>query len=366
MLLENLSRTTVREPRTAGRARVEELLVEILAASGKEALNRLRDDARSLAPALRKDAEFAELARVVAALSGTRATGALRTKAGRLAARGTPVDKERLQRLELLAGELRRAVLPQPEDVAADGLAKRNFAFVESYFSNFVEGTRFSIEEAEGIAFRDRLVEARPKDSHDIVGVFKLALNTPTRDTIPAPGAAFVAGLQRRHAQMLARRPEASPGKLKLQPNFAGTTAFVEPALVRGTLMEGSTLALSVPEGLARAIFYGFLISEVHPFGDGNGRLSRLMLNAELSRRGLCRVIIPTLFHPQYVDCQRALSRKDHAAPFVGAIAKMAKWTTTFDYADYNALLAQLRKANAFEESPARYKLYDANGARVA
>ena len=366
MVLENLSRTTERERRTAGRKRVEELLVDVLAASGEESLNRLRDDARALAPALGKEAEFAALDRIVAALLGTHSKGELRTKAGQLVAQGTPVDRERLQRVELLAGELRRAVLPKLRDVAADGLAKRNFAFFESYFSNFVEGTKFSVEEAEGIALQNRLVEAPPKDSHDIVGVFKLALDSPTRDTVPAPGAAFVEGLRQRHAQMLDRRPEVSPGKFKLQPNFAGTTAFVAPAMVRGTLMEGSTLALSVPEGLARAIYYGFLISDVHPFTDGNGRLSRLMLNAELSRLGLCRVIIPTLFHPQYVDCLRALTRSDSAGPFVKAIAKMATWTTTFAYADYNVLLSQLRKANAFEESPAQCKLYDASGAKVA
>ena len=303
---------------------------------------------------------------MVAALLGTHSKGELRTKAGQLVAPGTPVDKERLQRVELLASELRRAVLPQPTDVAASGLAKRNFAFFESYFSNFVEGTKFSIEEAEGIALQNRLVEARPKDSHDIIGVFKLALDSPTRDTVPAPGVPFVEGLQQRHAQMLDRRPEVGPGEFKLQPNFAGTTAFVAPAMVRGTLIEGSTLALSVPEGLARAIYYAFLVSEVHPFADGNGRLSRLMLNAELSRLGLCRVIIPTLFHPQYVDCQRALTRNNRAEPFVSAIAKMATWTATFDYADYDALLSQLRKANAFEESPMQYKLHDASGAIVA
>lgn len=366
MVLENLTRTTESEPRTAGRKRVEELLVDVLAASGEAVLNRLRDDARELAPALGKEAEFAILDRVVAALLGPHSKGELRTKAGQLVAQGTPVDKERLQRVELLASELRRAVLPQLKDVAATALAKRNFAFFESYFSNFVEGTKFSIEEAEGIALQNRLVEARPTDSHDIIGVFKHALNSPTRDTVPAPGVAFVEGLQQRHAQMLDRRPEVSPGEFKLQPNFAGTTAFVAPALVRGTLIEGSTLASSVPEGLARAIYYAFLVTEVHPFADGNGRLSRLLLNAELSRLGLCRVIIPTLFHPQYVDCQRALTRNNRAEPFVSAIAKMATWTATFGYADYDALLSQLRKAYAFEESPAQYKLYDGSGAKVA
>ena len=31
-----------------------------------------------------------------------------------------------------------------------------------------------------------------------------------------------------------------------------------------------------------RAAFIHFLISEVHPFADGNGRMARVMMNAEL------------------------------------------------------------------------------------
>ncbi len=366
MLLENLSRTREREPRTAGRQRVESFLVDVLAASGEDTLNRLRDDARALAPVLGKEAEFAVLDRMVAALLGTHAKGELRTKAGQLVAQGTPADYERLRRFGLLADHLRGAVLPSRIDVAPGGPGRRNFAFFESYFSNFVEGTRFSVEEARGIALDNRIVEARPKDSHDIIGVFNLAISSPTRDTVPPPGPEFVAGLQQRHARMLERRPEAGPGQLKLKPNFAGTTEFVAPAMVRGTLIEGSRLALSVPEGLARATFYAFLVSEVHPFADGNGRLSRLFMNAELSRLGLCRVIIPTLFHPQYVDCQRALTRGDDSKPLTNAMAKAAMWTASFDYSAYDAVLVKLRESNAFEESPAQYRLLDVNGALVA
>jgi hypothetical protein len=60
------------------------------------------------------------------------------------------------------------------------------------------------------------------------------------------------------------------------------------------------------------------------------------------------------------------LTRSNHAEPLVGAIAKMATWTATFDYSEYDVLLSQLRKSNAFEESPAQYKLYDAAGVKVA
>ena len=131
---------------------------------------------------------------------------------------------------------------------------------------------------------------------------------------------------------------------------------------MRGTLKEGSRLSLSVPEGLARAIYYAFLISEIHPFDDGNGRLSRLVMNAELSRAGLHRVIIPTLFHPQYVDCARNLTRNQQPEGFVRSIAKMARWCAQFDYVDLKLLIAQLKATNAFEESPVQFKLLNLDG----
>ncbi|MDF9828657.1 Fic family protein [Ereboglobus sp. PH5-10] len=37
-----------------------------------------------------------------------------------------------------------------------------------------------------------------------------------------------------------------------------------------------------------------FLMAEVHPFNDGNGRISRLGMDAELEAEGRMRLIIPT------------------------------------------------------------------------
>lgn len=139
----------------------------------------------------------------------------------------------------------------------------------------------------------------------------------------------------------------ATAPRRRVRPDYEG----------EGTLQDGSRLALSVPEGLARAIYYAFLVSETHPFDDGNGRLSRLIMNAELSRLGLGRIIIPTLFHPQYVDCQRALTRADEPEGFIKALAFAARWSTGFSYGNLPALIASLRATNAFEEPPNRYKL---------
>lgn len=356
-LLENLGRVSAQRPTRAGKDFVEEHLVSILNASGEDALNRVRDDARAVAPALGLEKAFDDLNGTIGLLLNTHHKGQLRTRHGQLVARGTPVDNERLARFDVLATALRTAVLPTIPDVASGGTAKVHFAFIESYFSNYVEGTKFSIEEAEGIVLRNAIVPGRPKDSHDVLGVFNQAMRSGSRDSVPPPEAAFVAGLQERHRTMLERRPEANPGELKTDANFAGTTQFVLPAFVRGTLQEGSKMALSIPEGLARAIFYAFLVSETHPFDDGNGRLSRLTMNAELSRLGLCRIIIPTLFHTQYVDCQRALTRSNEPTGFIKALTFAAQWCAGFDYADLPTLIANLKGTNAFEESPVQYKL---------
>jgi hypothetical protein len=164
---------------------------------------------------------------------------------------------------------------------------------------------------------------------------------------------------------MMEKRPEANPGEFKLEPNRAGGTWFVEPGLVRGTLIEGSELGRSVSEGLARAIYLAFLIAEVHPFADGNGRISRLVMNAELSRTGEARIIIPTLFHEEYVDCQRQLSRRNEPQGHIRALTLMQAWTVALDYSNINALIDAVKKTNALERSRTQFKLIMPDGSAL-
>jgi hypothetical protein len=362
MLLENIGRKgDLRAPKED----VESLLVSVLNASGEKALNDIRDQAAALSHALGAEKALDELRSIIGALLGTHSKGKLRTREGLAVAQGSPVDQERTARFETLAAHLRAEPLPRIESAVA-GVARQHFAFVESYFSNYVEGTKFDIEQARDIVMNNTIVPNRPKDSHDLLGVFRLAITSPFRDSPPLAGPEFLEGLEHWHAEMLKMRPEANPGKPKIQVNYAGTTKFVDPAYVRGTLAEGSRLALSVPEGLARAVYYAFLVSEVHPFDDGNGRLSRLVMNAELTRTGLSRIVIPTLYHPQYVDCARALTRGNDPSGFVRSLAKMARWASQFDYSNLDGLITTLRGTNALEESPAQFRLLNADGSHEA
>ena len=84
----------------------------------------------------------------------------------------------------------------------------------------------------------------------------------------------------------------------------------MEPELVRGTLHQGSTYYTALEHPLARASVMMFIVSEVHPFDDGNGRLARIMANAELVRGGLSRLIITTSYRQDYLRALRRLSRQ--------------------------------------------------------
>ena len=362
MVLENLGR---KAPRRAGQEAVERWLVDQLNAAGVKFLNDMRDKAASLAESLDMKEELQTLRGLIGELLGTHEKGELKTTAGIYVSQGKPVDGERLTRFELLASYLRGAALPIIKDGVPAGPARHNRAFIESYFSNYVEGTKFSIEEARDIVLHHKVSQTRPKDSHDVLGVYQLAVETPYRQYPPVSGEEFLPELQAWHAKMLAARPEASPGNIKANVNYAGTTQFVNPGQVRGTFEEGSLIAMSVPEGIARAIFYLFLVAEIHPFVDGNGRLSRIVMNAELSRTGLHRIIVPTLFHPQFVDCLRKLTVGNEPVDFVRSLAKMARWCAQFDYSDLDTLIESLKKTNAMEESPTRFQLANIDGSHT-
>jgi len=112
-----------------------------------------------------------------------------------------------------------------------------------------------------------------------------------------------------------------------------------------------------VQPGLPRAILAGFLISEVHPFADGNGRVSRLVMNAELSAAGLTRIIIPTVARDDYVGALRLVTREGNADPLVRFLVDMQRWTASFAYADLSQLEDTMRGCSAFEENLRDYRL---------
>jgi hypothetical protein len=359
--LENMvpSRARGGASRTLSKAELERELNRVVAVRGWEAVNDLRDSARELAPQMAAQNQFAELDDLIGALQGTHDTP-LVTRAGKLAGRGGAFDPARLELFETLHAALMVEQLPaRPEQ--ADSLPA--LSFFEAYFSNWIEGTEFELDEAEAIVFEREIPPERVEDAHDVLGTFDLVNDDVSRRRLPKDADDFVALLRSHHEVMLERRPSARPGRFKEKPNRAGSTTFVHPDLAAGTLREGFRFIDSLPDGLARAIFFMFLISEVHPFTDGNGRVARVFMNAALTASGLQRIVIPLVYRDNYLTSLRALTLHGNPTPLIRVLDYGQRYGALIPWGTVEGATEVLRDTNAFvtpdeaERTNARLKL---------
>ncbi len=348
--LDNMALTKTRQgqaSRTLDKTEMEQRLETALRLGGVEALNRLRDEARLLAPLLGRETEMGKLDTLIGGLLGTR-EAILSSPTARARQTGFPYDPARLSLFEALHQALRTwPLLPRPAPLRTSSQSAV-FAFFEAYFSNFIEGTEFAIEEAMGIVFEGRIPEARPADAHDVLGTYRLAVDTTDSRKIPATPEALLEILRHRHASIMAGRPETEPGQFKRTSNRASGVVFVAPELVTGTLHQGFALYQSLETPLQRAIFMMFLVAEVHPFIDGNGRTARLMMNAELSAAGEERIIIPTVYRNNYLAALSVLSNHAHPEPLIRTLDFAHKWTAMLQIDDLENTRSTMTICNAF------------------
>lgn len=107
-----------------------------------------------------------------------------------------------------------------------------------------------------------------------------------------------------------------------------------------------------------------FLISEIHPFTDGNGRAARIMMNAELMAAGEEKIIIPTIYRSNYLSSLKALTHNELTEPLIRTLDFAQKYTRSLDWDDFEEARRQLAGTNAFmdpneaDENGVRLKLY--------
>lgn len=357
-LLENLSAAKGAKERATGRAAVEADLERILALRGERQLNALRDTAREIAPKLRLEREFKALNIIISALLATHDARVLHARSALARAAGRPYDPDRLAVFDALFQALHARIFEHIADPAPRGRAMENFAFFESYFSNFIEGTEFTVQEAEDIVFRGKIDEKRREDSHDVRGTFQALIAEPWRSQPPATVEEFLAWLKSVHALVMQARHDKRPGEWKEQANQAGPTLFVLPGLVPGTLDEGFERIRALTDPVARALMAMFVVAEVHPFADGNGRTARIAMNALLTQAALSRIIIPTVYREDYVLPLKALTNHRDPAGYISAMVKAQRWSAAFDWdRARDEVLAALKASNAFEEDLHNFKL---------
>ncbi|MFO7592246.1 MAG: Fic family protein [Acidimicrobiia bacterium] len=348
-LLENARKSRASRdlpPSTLSRQELADWIAELVNARGAERMGRLRDQMRDVADTLDLQAEYRVVDGLIGAALGTRAVPAGTSPAVHALHAGRGFDQTRVERFDDIAGQLAVAGLPA---FTAHSSVELPFAFFEAYFSNFIEGTEFAVDEALEVVFQGAEPTGRPSgDAHDVRGTFGLVTDPVDRSLVPTDPDELFDLLLARHRVLMAGRPEHSPGAFKRTNNQAGGYVFVSHDLVVGTLEQAYSRALSLTPGAARAIYWLFAIAEIHPFSDGNGRIARVFANAELSALGLTRIIIPTVFRYEYLNALRLASNHGDVDALVKVCVFAQQWAAGLDFSTVDTARVDLEATNAF------------------
>ena len=93
-----------------------------------------------------------------------------------------------------------------------------------------------------------------------------------------------------------------------------------------------------------------FVVSEIHPFLDGNGRVARVMMNAELVAADQAKIIIPTVYRDDYMGSLRKLTRRREPEAYVRMLVRAHAFSATIVGENMDTLQKLLEKSNAFLE----------------
>lgn len=350
--LENLqvSRQLGPESKTLTLPEIEAKLEQIVRVNGEDGINQIRDNSRVIAENLGMQSEFTKLNRLISALLTTKPSKILSSPIAMARAFGNPYDPARISLFETLFQYLKQNEFGNIPEINTGKTAFKNFAFFESYFSNYIEGTIFELEEAKSIVKTETPIANRDEDSHDVLGTYRIVSNLKEMNQTPSTHDELLKILQYRHHILLEARKSKKPGQFKDKNNRAGDTHFVDFNLVRGTLIKGFDYYRALNNPFAKAAYIMFMISEIHPFLDGNGRIARVMMNAELVKEEQTKIIIPTVYRDDYLGTLRRLTRQKDPIAYVKMLQRAQEFSSTIKANDMNEAEIHLEACNAFKE----------------
>ena len=336
--------------------KLEELLDDYIRLQGESVFREKIKALHRLAEANGLEKEAIRFQNIAGAILGTRNKGILRTERAISRADGLPFDPDRIYRFERLfqtlhANDRGHGRIPIAE-IIKSGEALTNLCFFDAYFSNYIEGTRFEVDDARKIVFEGRISSKRP-EGHDVLGAFR-TLFAMTQGSLKEweNFDEFMSTIKRYHADIMKAHPDKFPGQFKTMRNYAGSTAFVDPELVEGTLRKGFEFFRALSDGFARAVFAKFLLAEVHPFTDGNGRLSRIVMNRGFFVAREVPIIIPTVYRIDYLGAIKKLTKTDDPSVFIRMLQRAQNFTASLDFSTFESARISLDKARAFSDDP--------------
>lgn len=330
---------------------IKDYLERVLQVNGEKGLEEFTEKARVCAETLGMEEEFMTLDAVVGKLLPQRSDKV--TKFSATAARSDcgPFDTGRVRLFASLFEALNGKVFRVFEEPNVETAAFMNFAFFDSYFSNCTLKSGIGVDDARRIIDTGQPLPARYAESHDILDTYRIVASRMEMRRVPSSPDELIDILQGRHRVMMAARPDKNPGMFKMQNNHAGDTHFVDFTLIRGTLNKGFDYYQALEDAFAKAVFMLFMVTEVHPFADGNDRLARIMMNAELVSDEQARIIVPTVLREDFHNALRRLSHRGDPNVLLRVVSRMRYFSSTIQGDYFVGVRDYLQRCGAFEDA---------------
>jgi Fic family protein len=180
------------------------------------------------------------------------------------------------------------------------------------------------------------------------LGTYQIVSSKKEMQITPSTPEEFLKIVSFRHSVLMSARDDKKPGLFKDKNNFAGSTAFVDYQLVRGTLEQSFGFYTALDHPFAKAAYIMFVISEVHPFLDGNGRIARVMMNAELVKSGQSKIIIPTVYREDYLGALKKFTKQRKCDTYVKMLQRAHEFSANLHDDNMDSMQAYLTKCHAF------------------
>lgn len=276
------------------------------------------------------------LFKLIGKIKGTQKATIEDEKNIRLLNKGLDIDIWRIEIFKELQKKLKDIVFISEESIPLlNNIVLENFCFFESYFSNYIEGSKLIIPEALKI-LKGEVLTTKPKDSYDFLSHYKFSSslypNVYSQKNIEHINTSddFINFIKVIHYK-LNHNSLKEAGIFKSMSNHVWWYVFVEPSKVEGTLR----LAFEIWKGLSnyqKSLFFPFILSEIHPFIDWNGRLSRVVMNYFLIKSWLSPIVITNAFRDSYISALRDISSYNDCYSYIRKLQSITLHNKKYDF----------------------------------
>jgi Fic family protein len=186
-----------------------------------------------------------------------------------------------------------------------------------TYTSNAIEGNTLTYRETAEVIEHGITVGGKPLRDH-LEAVDHYEALRWMRDLAAAGGPLGENVVVELHRRIVLRSHPAIAGVYSRYPRrIAGSSVvFPNPVKIPGLMATFGLWLSGAPDEPATAFNAHFRLTAIHPFGDGNGRTARLLMNLVLLRGGYPPIAVRPVDRAAYLDALECASLTDELGPF--------------------------------------------------